>query len=170
MTPRFCRRGGPKAYCSSATCSPRSSAAASGQPMATSKRYCAGSIRCRGGPICRPAICSGGSAVRLHWRATCASGPSCCGPAGRRWCADLSTGWRCIWQSRSAMPPIFDPPSRRCASCTAPASAIMISPRNRTGWWAATAGPISPTSSSRPAFARAAGCSGSRPTRTCVTS
>ena len=54
---------------------------------------------------------------------------------------------------------------RRCASCIAPASATTISPRSRTGCAAATAAPMSPTSSSRPASRRAAGCSGSPPMR-----
>ena len=50
------------------------------------------------------------------------------------------------------MSPISVPPSSRCASCIAPASATTISPRSRTGCAAATAAPISPTSSSPPAF------------------
>ena len=97
--------------------------------------------RCRAGTaVGRPA----GAGARLHRRRRAASG-----------------------QSRSATSPISAPPSRRCANCTAPASATTISPRSRTGCAAATAAPISPTSSSRPASRPAAGCSGSRPTRIC---
>ena len=121
---------------------------------ARSTRCCAGSIRCRGGPISRRAICSPASAARWRWRAACMSGRNCCGPAGRRWCAASSTAWRCIWQNRSATSPISVPPSRRCAGCIAPASATTTSPRSRTGCAAATAAPISPTSSSRPASRR----------------
>ena len=82
------------------------------------------------------------------------SGRNCCGPAGRRWCAASSMAWRCIWQNRTATSPISAPPSRRCASCIAPASATTISPRSRTGCAAATAAPISPISSSPPASRR----------------
>src|ERR1700716_953473 len=57
MTPRRCPRDGPKAYCSSATCFPRSSAAAFAAMQAKSMRCCAGSIRCHGGPTSRRVIC-----------------------------------------------------------------------------------------------------------------
>ena len=59
--------------------------------------------------------------------------PSCCGPAAARWCAALSMASRCIWPSPTATSPISAPPSRRCAGCTAPASATTISPRSRIG-------------------------------------
>ena len=67
---------------------------------AKSMRCCAGSIRCRGGPLSRRGICLRASAARWRWRAIFMSGRNCCGPAGRRWCAVSSTAWRCIWQSR----------------------------------------------------------------------
>src|ERR1700716_3388699 len=76
-------------------------------------RCCAGWIRCRGGPLSRRAICLRASAARWRWRAIFTSGRSCCGPAGRRWCAASSTAWRCTSPSRQATAPISLPPNRR---------------------------------------------------------
>src|SRR6266436_4558443 len=73
-----------------------------------------------------------------------------------------STAWRCTSPSRQATSPISVPPNWRCASGIAPASAITISPKSRTGCAAAMAAPTSRTFSSRPASRPAAGCSASR--------
>ena len=46
-------------------------------------RCCAGSTRCRCGPIRSPAICSPANAARWRWRAISTSARSCYGPAGK---------------------------------------------------------------------------------------
>ena len=160
---------GTPASCSSAMCSPPSSAAAFAPRAARSMPCCAASTRCRGGACRSPTRCSAASAAHLlsptaRRRAAIIVFRTPLFGAGldrRRTASYREALWRCR--------PISVLQKRPCGRCIAPALRTTISPRNRTGSMPIAA-PSSPTSSSPLVSAAGGSCSVSPATRTCAIS